>query len=127
MPGYPHWPLSLRFFHQNLVHASPRPIRATCPAHPISILSRAKYWVRNRDHEVLHYVVFSPLLGPNVLLNTLYLNTPRLSVNVSDQVSRQFIINVYKMRHLWLRICTYVCVYVFYLVMCEDYVLPNPQ
>jgi hypothetical protein len=35
MPGSPHWCLSLRFPHQNPVHASPLPICATCPAHLI--------------------------------------------------------------------------------------------
>ena len=33
-PGSPQWSLSLRFPHQNPVHAFP-PIRATCPAHLI--------------------------------------------------------------------------------------------
>ena len=31
-PGSPKWSLSFRFPHQNPVHASPFPIRATCPA-----------------------------------------------------------------------------------------------
>jgi hypothetical protein len=34
-PGSPQWSLSLRFPHQNPVHASRFPIRATCPAHRI--------------------------------------------------------------------------------------------
>jgi hypothetical protein len=34
-PGSYKWSLSLRFPHQNPVHASPLPIRATCPAHLI--------------------------------------------------------------------------------------------
>jgi hypothetical protein len=33
--GSPQWSLSLRFPHQNSVHASHLPIRATCPAHLI--------------------------------------------------------------------------------------------
>jgi hypothetical protein len=33
MPGSPQWSLSLGFSHQNHVHAPPRPIRATWPAH----------------------------------------------------------------------------------------------
>jgi hypothetical protein len=32
MPVSPQWPLSLSFFHQNPVHASPLPFRATYPA-----------------------------------------------------------------------------------------------
>jgi hypothetical protein len=35
MPGSPWWSLSFRFPHQNPVHASPFPIRATCPTHLI--------------------------------------------------------------------------------------------
>ena len=34
-PGSPQWSLSLSFPHQNPVHDSPLPIRATCPAHLI--------------------------------------------------------------------------------------------
>ena len=34
-PGSPQWFLSPRFAHQNPLHASPLPIRATCPAHLI--------------------------------------------------------------------------------------------
>src|SRR5215475_1427475 len=34
-PGFPRWSISLRFPHQNPVHTSPFPIRATCPTHLI--------------------------------------------------------------------------------------------
>ena len=34
-PSSPQWSPSLRFPHQHRVHASPSPIRATCPAHLI--------------------------------------------------------------------------------------------
>jgi hypothetical protein len=34
-PGFPQWYLPLRFSTQNPVHASPIPIRATCPTHLI--------------------------------------------------------------------------------------------
>ena len=52
-PVSPQWSLSLRFPHQNSVHFSPLPIRATCPVQPISlffILSLAQYWLRSTDH-----------------------------------------------------------------------------
>jgi hypothetical protein len=85
-PRSPQWSLSLRFPHQNPVHASPLP--HTCP--PISfflILSLAQYWVSSTDHRVPHYIVSSSLLGPNILLNTLSLHS---SLNVSNQVSHPY-------------------------------------
>jgi hypothetical protein len=35
MPGSPQWSPFLRFFHQNTVHTSIVPIRATCPVYLI--------------------------------------------------------------------------------------------
>jgi hypothetical protein len=65
MPGSPQWSLSLRFPHQNPVHASPLPIRATCPAYLIVLyFSPAKYWVSSTDHETPHYDFFSTPLLP---------------------------------------------------------------
>ena len=62
------------------------------------ILSPAQYWVRSTDYSAPHYVIFfyspvtSSLLGPNILLNTLFSNTLSLrsSFNVSDQVSHPY-------------------------------------
>jgi len=48
------------------------------------------------DHKAPHYVVFSPvtssLLGPNILLNTLFSDTliPLSSLNVSYKVSHAY-------------------------------------
>ena len=98
-PGFPQWSLSLRFPHQNPVHASPPPIRATCPAHLILldfvtclILGEQYTSVSSSLYSFLHSPVTSSLLGPNILLNTLFSNTLRLcsSLNVSDQVSHPY-------------------------------------
>ena len=58
--GSPQWFLPPRFPHQNPVDAFPL---HAMPISFFSILSPAHYWVRNTEHQVLHYVVFSiPLL-----------------------------------------------------------------
>ena len=71
------------------------PIRATCPAHPIhDFITRTIFGEQYRSLSsslcsFLHSPVASSLLGPNILLNTLFSNTPSLrsSLNISDQVS----------------------------------------
>jgi hypothetical protein len=47
---------------------------------------------RSLSSSFLHSPVTSPLLGPNILLNTLFKNTLSLrsSLNVSDQVSHPY-------------------------------------
>ena len=70
-------------------------------AQPISffsMLSSAQYWVRSTNHLAPRYAtssippVTSSLLGPNILLNTIFSNTLRFlsSRNVSDQVSHPY-------------------------------------
>ena len=98
--GFPKWPLSLRFPHQNPVYASPPPYELHAPPISfISILSPEQYWVKSAVHSAPHYVVFCiPLLtrlsplGPNILLNTLFSNTLSLRsyLNGSDQVSHPY-------------------------------------
>ena len=72
-------------------------------AQPISffsILSPAQYWVNSTNHLAPRYAVSSIppftsfLLGPNILLNTMFSNTVSLlsSRNVSDQVSHPYIL-----------------------------------
>ena len=95
-PGSPQLAPSLRFPYQHPVHASPLPIRATCPAHLILLdfITRTILGEQYRSFSsslcsFLHSPVTSSLLGPNILLNTLFSNilSLRSSLNVSDQVS----------------------------------------
>jgi hypothetical protein len=94
----PQWSLSLRFPHQNLVHASPLPILATCPAHLILLdfithtILGEQYRSSSSLCSFLHSPVASSLLGPNILLNTMFSNTLSFlsSRNVNDQVSHPF-------------------------------------
>jgi len=75
------------------------PIRATCPVHRI-LLDFITRKVLNEQYRSLSFSVFSflhspvtsSLLGPNILLNTLFSNTLSLcsSLNVSDQVSHPY-------------------------------------
>ena len=73
------------------------PIRATCPAHFIlldfitrTILGEECRSLSSSLCSFLHSPVTSSLLGPNILLNTLFSNTLSLrsSLNVSHQISR---------------------------------------
>ena len=70
-------------------------------AQPISffsILSPAKYWVRSTNHLAPRYAIYSippvtsSLLGPNIILNTMFSNTLSFlsSRNVNDQVSHPY-------------------------------------
>ena len=93
------WSLSLTFPHQNPVCISTIPIRAKCRAHPIILvfITRTIFGEQYRSPSsslciFLHSPVIPSLLGPNILLNTLFSNTLSLcsSRNVSDQVSHPY-------------------------------------
>ena len=75
------------------------PISATCPAHLILLhfITRTIFGEKYRSLSssvcsFLHSPVTSSLLGPNILINTLFSNTLSLrsSLNVSDQVSHPY-------------------------------------
>ena len=96
MPGSPQWSLSLRFPHQDTIHSLSSPTRATCPAHLI-LLDFITRTILGEEHKsfsfslcnLLHSPITSSLLGPNILLNTMFSNTLSFlsSRNVNDQVS----------------------------------------
>ena len=91
------WSLSLRSPHQNPVYTSPLPHSATCPAYLILLhmITRTIFGEQYRSlssllYSFLHSLVISSLLGPNILLNTLFSNTLSLRsfFNVSHQISQ---------------------------------------
>ena len=98
-PRSPQWFLSLRFPHKDPIHPLTSTIRATCPAHLI-LLDFITRTILGEDYKsfrfslcnLLHSPVTSSLLGPNILLNTIFSNTLSFlsSFNVSDQVSHPY-------------------------------------
>jgi hypothetical protein len=77
-PRSSQWSFSFGLSHQNLVAYTflSSPMRPTCPAHLI----------------LLDLIVTSSLLGPDILLRTLFSNTLSIccSLNVRDQVSHPY-------------------------------------
>ena len=92
-PRCPQWSPSHRFPHQDPIHPLSLPICATCPAHLIllNFITRTILGEQYRSFSsslcnLLHSPVTSSLLGPNILLNTMFSNTLSFlsSRNVSD-------------------------------------------
>ena len=103
----PEWSLSLRFPHQNLVHTSPSLQTYHMPRQSIilnfitrTILGEEYRSLSSSLCNFLHSPVTPSLLGPNILLNTLFSNTLSLcsSLNVSDQVSHPYKTTVYSFK-----------------------------
>ena len=81
-PRSPQWSPSLRFPHRDPIHPLPSAILATCPAHLIlldfitrTILGEVYKSFSSALCNLLHSPVTSSLLGPNILLNTMFSNT----------------------------------------------------
>ena len=101
----PQWFLSLRFPHQNLVHNSPFLHTCHMPAH-LNLLDFITRTILGEQYRslssslcnFLHSPVTPSLLGPNILLSTLFSNTLSLcsSRNVSDQVSHPYAFSKHK-------------------------------
>ena len=81
-PRSPQLSLSLRFPHQHPIHPLSSSIRATCLAHLI-LLEFITHTILGEEYRsfssslcnFLHSPVTSSLLGPNILLNTIFSNT----------------------------------------------------
>ena len=109
-PGSPKWSLSLKFPHQNPVYTYPLPHTCYMPRLPILLdfITRKMLGEEYRSlssslYSFLHILVTASLLGPNILLNTLFSNTLNLrsSIIMNDQFlhpkqdNRQNYISVY--------------------------------
>jgi len=99
MPSSPQWSPSLRFLHQDPIHSllfthtrhMPSPSHSSRFYHP-TILGEEYKSFSSSLWNLLHSPVTSTLLGPNILLNTMFSNTLSFlySRNVSDQVSHPY-------------------------------------
>ena len=102
------------------MHLYSPPTHAKCPAHPIfldfitrTILGEQYRSLSSSLCNFPHSPVTPSLLGPNILLNTLFSNTLSLcsSVNVSDQVSHPY-------KTTGKIIVLYILIYLLFVFIC---------
>jgi len=99
-PRSPQWSLSFRFPHQDPIHTPllthtrhmPSPSHSSRFYHPHNIGWGVHIMELLVMQSLLHSPVTSSLIGPNILLNTMFSNTLNYvsSRNISDQVSHSY-------------------------------------
>ena len=99
MPGLSRWSLSFRFPHQNPVYTSPLP-HTFCMSTQLVLLDLIIQIIMCEEYRslssllciFLNFPITSSLLGPNILLSTLFTNTLSLhySLSMSDHVSNPY-------------------------------------
>ena len=98
-PRSPQWSLSLQFPHQDPICPPllPHTRHMPCPSHSSRFITRKILGEEYRSLSsslcsLLHSPVTSSLLGPNILLNTMFSNTFSFlsSLNVSDQAPHPY-------------------------------------
>ena len=109
MPEFSKWAPPLRLNHQHSVCTSPLPKRATCSVHLIlfDFINRIIFGENYRSFSsslciFLYPPAASSLLGPNILLSTLFSKVPSVhsSPNMSDHVSQPYrIIDNYTLKY----------------------------
>jgi hypothetical protein len=81
MPGSPQLSLSFRFSHQNPIHASLLPIRATCPAHLILYFITCA--ILGEEYRSLSCSLRSFLHSPVTILSPVVLNASCTTWNIT--------------------------------------------
>jgi hypothetical protein len=81
MPRSSQWSLPFEPPNQNSVNTSPLPIRATCPAYLIllDLITLATFGCEVHHYAILSIIQLHSLLGPNILLNSLFSKILNLS------------------------------------------------
>ena len=118
------WSLSLRFPHQDPIHPLSLPIRATCPAHLILLdfitrttLSEEYRSLSSSLCNLLHSPVTSSLLGPNILLSTIFKFRHNIRHILKLKIMVQLIFHANSNTKLW---------HNWYLTKCQIQITAQP-